>query len=148
MRKPRLFVGSSKESLDIAYAIQENLEDAEEVTVWTKGVFDLARYTLEALLVALDRCDYGLFIVTPDDVTRMRGEDRRTVRDNVLFELGLFIGRLGRQRSFIFVPSSVKDFHLPTDLLGISVGSFQAERENGNMRAATVRRATKCEAIC
>ncbi len=136
MRKPRLFVGSSKESLDLAYAAQENLDDVAEVTVWTQGVFDLARYNLEALLAALDRCDYGLFIFAPDDVTRIRGEDRRTVRDNVLFELGLFIGRLGRQRSFIFVPSDIRDLHLPTDLLGITVANFHAEREDKNMRAA------------
>lgn len=136
MRKPRLFIGSSKESLHIAFAAQENLDDAAEVTVWTQGVFDLARFNLEALLAALDSCDYGLFIFAPDDVTKIRGEDKRTVRDNVLFELGLFIGRLGRHRSFIFVPNDVRDLHFPTDLLGITLGKFNAGREDKNMRAA------------
>jgi HAD superfamily hydrolase (TIGR01509 family) len=136
MRKPRLFIGSSKESLDIAYAAQENLETVAEVTVWDQGIFNLAQYNLEVLLAALDGCDYGLFIFSPDDVIRIRGEERRTVRDNVLFELGLFIGRLGRHRSFIFVPSDAKDLHLPTDLLGITLGKFQAEREDKNMSAA------------
>ncbi|HSE16328.1 MAG TPA: TIR domain-containing protein [Pyrinomonadaceae bacterium] len=136
MRKPRLFIGSSKESLHIAYAAQENLDDDAEVTVWTQGVFEIARYNLEVLLSALDSCDYGLFIFAADDVTRIRGEDQRTVRDNVLFELGLFIGRLGRHRSFIFVPSDISDLHLPTDLLGITVGRFNAERADRNMKAA------------
>ena len=92
--RPTLFIGSSSESLDIAYAAQSNLEDVAEVLVWTQGIFELSKSYLEALLDALDDTEFGLFIFNADDVTKIRGTETRTARDNVVFELGLFIGRL------------------------------------------------------
>ena len=117
--KPKLFIGSSTESLDIAYAAQENLENYTEVTVWTQGIFELSKYTMESLLGVLDNYDYGLFVFAADDLAKIRGAEYSVARDNIIFELGLFVGRLRRERSFIFVPRGVQDFHLPTDLLAV-----------------------------
>src|SRR5262245_43124174 len=69
--RPRLFIGSSTESLKIAYAAQENLERAAEVTVWNQGVFELSNYTLDSLVKALEATDFGLFVFAPDDVVKM-----------------------------------------------------------------------------
>ncbi len=52
--KNRLFIGSSKESLDIAYATQQNLSNDAEITVWTQGVFELSASTLDSLIKQLE----------------------------------------------------------------------------------------------
>lgn len=134
--KPTLFVGSSSESLDVAYAAQRNLEDVSEVVVWTQGIFELTKSYLESLLEALDDTEFGLFILGADDLIRIRGTEMPTARDNVIFELGLFIGRLGRDRTFILMPKRSADFHLPTDLLGVSTATFEAPSRPDRIQAA------------
>lgn len=133
---PRLFVGSSSEGLTIAYAIQENLDRDAEVTVWPQAVFELSAGTLESLLTHLDTTDFGVFVFTPDDVVRLRGTEYDAARDNVVFELGLFIGRLGRQRSFIVLPRGEGDLRIPSDLAGLSPATYEANRSDGNLQAA------------
>ena len=137
--KPTLFVGSSSESLDVAYAAQRNLEDVAEVVVWTQGIFELTRSYLESLLDALEDTEFGLFIFGADDLIRIRGTEMPTARDNVVFELGLFIGRLGRDRTFILMPRSSADFHLLSDLLGVSTATFQPDSRPAAPGAAPER---------
>ena len=51
-----------------------------------------------------------------------RADEAPTARDNVLFELGLFMGKLGRERTFVVTEKSVR---LPTDLAGIATVNFE-----------------------
>ena len=135
--KPRLFIGSSSENLGVAYAVQENLEAVAEATVWNQGVFSPSKFNLESLASALFETDFGVFVFAPDDIVSMRGDQHSAVRDNVIFELGMFVGRLGRERCFILVPrDEQQDLHLPTDLLGLSRATYDSKRRDGNIRAA------------
>jgi CAP12/Pycsar effector protein, TIR domain len=129
--KPRLFIGSASESLDIAYAVQNNLEHDADCTVWTQGVFNLSEGTLEALLNQLSKSDFGVFLLTPEDIVTIRESTDKTPRDNVIFELGLFIGKLGHKRSFMIVPRNT-DLHIPTDLHGITPANYDPNRVNNN----------------
>jgi hypothetical protein len=147
--KPRLFIGSSAESLEIARAMGEALEHDAEVTIWPDGVFELSSSALEDLLQLLEHVDFGLFIFAPDDETVMRGAALNTVRDNVVFELGLFVGRLGRKRAFIVTPRGVQ-LHLPTDLLALAPANFDPARTDNlvaslGSAANKVRRGMKKE---
>jgi predicted nucleotide-binding protein len=121
--KPRVFVGSSVESLAVAYAIQENLENDAEVTVWPQGIFELSKTAVESLIRALNRSDFAIFVFAPNDTLKLRQKKHAAVRDNVIFEFGLFIGKLGRSRTFIVVPKDQKDLRIPTDLMALHLGN-------------------------
>src|SRR5690349_2938107 len=134
--KPRVFIGSSRESLDVSYALQENLEREAEITVWSQGIFEPSRAALESLIKILEDFDFGIFICSPDNLVKLRGKKIQTPRDNVIFELGLFVGRLGRERNFIIIPSGHETLHLPTDLLGMMPLTFNPNRQDDSLTAA------------
>ena len=135
--KPKVFIGSSSEGLKIANAIHANLTREAECTVWNQGIFALTQSTLTDLIRVLRDSDFGVFVFSPDDVSVMRDTLSNTVRDNVLFELGLFIGRLGPERSFFLIPDNVRDLRLPSDLAGRQPGIYEGDRTDGNWVAAT-----------
>ncbi|HEU4557614.1 MAG TPA: nucleotide-binding protein, partial [Longimicrobium sp.] len=134
--KPKVFVASASESLEVAYAVQEELGDDAEVTVWSQYFGVPMRTVLETLLDVLQHTEFAVFVFSPHDAAVIRGEERPTVRDNVLFELGLFVGRLGRERNFILVPKVEPSIRLPTDLLGVVTLDYDPERSDRNLRAA------------
>ena len=134
--RPRVFVGSSVEGLPLAQAIQANLSYAAQVTVWSQGVFALNQTALASLLEHLEATDFAVFVFSADDQLQLRGEEWVTARDNVLFELGLAIGKLGPNRAFFVKPRGLTSFRIPTDLFGILAGEYEVDRDDGNLSAA------------
>lgn len=118
--KIRLFVISSKEALPIARALSRVFKKEEfETKLWTEDVFKVSNYTLEDLEREIDASDFAVAIAHPDDKTKSRGKNWPSPRDNVIFELGLFMGRLGRRRAILMEPRSDENVKLPSDLAGI-----------------------------
>lgn len=72
-------------------------------------------------------CDFAVLVLTPDDKTTSRGKVKAAPRDNVIYELGLFTGALGRERALVVVPSAV-DIKIPTDLLGVTTLRYKAAK--------------------
>jgi predicted nucleotide-binding protein with TIR-like domain len=134
--KPPVFVASSTEGLDLAYAVQRNLEHFAAPTVWSQGVFQASSVVLDQLIKSLETFKFGVFVFSLDDVIFMRGLEHSAPRDNVVFELGLFIGRLGRERNFVVVPRGQRDLKLPTDLLGLITVSYDDTRPSAEYEAA------------
>ncbi|AYF32551.1 hypothetical protein CUU95_01365 [Vreelandella alkaliphila] len=133
--KPKAFVASSVEGLDIAYPLQVNLQHDADITIWSQGVFSLSVTPIDSITEALHSSDFGIFVFSPDDETKMRGNVTDTVRDNVIFELGLFVGRLGKRRCFIVMPDNV-ELHIPSDLVGVTPAKYSGERESSEIAAA------------
>ncbi|MFV9644805.1 MAG: TIR domain-containing protein [Desulfobacterales bacterium] len=134
-RKPRIFIGSSVESLSIADAVNLNLDHQAEVTIWRNGTFDLSSNTIDSLEKKAKSVDFSLFIFSPDDIVIIRNQEKVAVRDNIVFELGLFIGALGKERCFILKPRGV-DLHLPTDLLSVTPADYEPNRSDGDLASA------------
>ncbi len=124
--KTRIFIISSAEALDVARAVQNAFEhDSFTVVLWTNDVFKASYYPIETLENELDLSDFAIAIVQADDIVKSRGKKKSVPRDNVIFELGFFMGRLGRQRAVLMEPRGT-DVKLPTDLAGITTVSYKA----------------------
>ncbi|MBI3928887.1 MAG: nucleotide-binding protein [Armatimonadetes bacterium] len=111
-----------------------NLDYDAEVTVW-KHAFNLSKDTMDDLMEAARTNDFAILVLTPDDVAKVRGEAHTTARDNVIFELGLFIGSLGRERTFFITPRG-SDLKLPSDLAGVKPGTYRTDRADQKIIAA------------
>lgn len=141
--RPSVFVGSSTEGLNLAQALSVLLEQPCEVTVWSHGVFGLSEGTLESLVAAIDEYDFAILVLTADDLVTSRETASTAPRDNVLFELGLFMGGLGRSRTFI-VYDRTAGLKLPSDLAGVSAATFEPHK-SGNLQSALGAAATRIE---
>lgn len=121
---PRIFIASSSEALAVAEAVNIRLEHDARVKQWDNA-FDLSSLTLPSLIARTKETDFAVFVFHKDDKTIVRGNTYSSVRDNVVFELGLFIGALGIDRCFVLLPKSAEgEFRLPTDLAGLTVASY------------------------
>lgn len=122
---PRVFIGSSTEGLKIAKKVKKNLNlrftqqgKPIDIFVWNEDVFKLSESGLESLINESKRADFAILIFTPDDKIKTRDEKAKVARDNIIFELGLFMGSLGRERTYALVDDRVR---LPSDLNGITI---------------------------
>lgn len=126
MSVPRVFIASSTEGLNVVEPVhrllQQVLSETAKVTPWPEQ-FQLTKTYVESLESLLDTSDFAVLVLTPDDRTASRQTDRLSPRDNVVLELGLFLGRLGRQRCFLIQRGDL-DLKLPSDLLGIESATF------------------------
>jgi hypothetical protein len=135
MSKPALFIGSSTEGLEFARAVRSLLVQEAEVTVWNEGFFTVGGTFIDGLVNALPQFDFAAVVLTPDDLVTSRDVTVFGPRDNAVFELGLFMGRLGRSRTFVIRPSR-NDLKLPSDLAGLTTAAYDWPRADGNFQAA------------
>lgn len=133
--KPFLFLGCSTESLAVAQEIQLGLKhDKIDVVLWTDGVFGPSGIAVESLIDAVNQADFAVFVFGSDDQVISRDHGYTAPRDNIVFELGLFMSRLERNRTFI-VKESDSDVKIPTDLLGVTPITY-IHRGAGNLATA------------
>jgi len=128
-RQLTVFVGSSNEAVEYYEQICGTLEEqGHQVKGW-KSSFEKGESFLTALLRIADFVDAALLLATPEDILYSRGEKTPVLRDNVLFEAGLFMGKLGPFAAGVVVigNGTVK---LPSDLNGVCIFFFRDEHKN------------------
>jgi len=124
--KPRIFIASSVEGKQVADAFQLALQYDARCTVWHQA-FPISAITIESLLRNCAENDFAIFVFSSDDLSTIRKQQYEIVRDNVLFEAGLFMGMHGRDRAFIVTPQGTPAFHIPSDLLGLKTANYEAD---------------------
>lgn len=130
--KSRIFVGSSSEGKAAAKtlirALNARLGDSVDVRFWPTA-FRLSHVTVEELERASREADFAALVLTADDALRIRGKKMTAPRDNITFEIGLFMGHLGRSRCYL-VQEDAPHLRVPTDLLGVTTAMFQRPRDH------------------
>jgi predicted nucleotide-binding protein len=120
----RVFVASSSEQISVAKAVAEVLKSPDfDVKVWDEEIFSFSASYIESLEKELEHADFAVVILTADDSGNVRRKKVNLPRDNVVFELGLFIGRLGRERCFFFVDRD-SGTRIASDLSGVKPVAF------------------------
>jgi hypothetical protein len=120
----------------------ELTDDQLAPKVWNQDVFKLSYGTLDSLLKELDASDAGIFVLRGDDLTTSRDTTAHSVRDNVIFEVGMFMGRLGRDRTFMLTPTDQAP-RLWSDVYGITTAGYDESRVSREQRAAVAPACTE-----
>ncbi|HEX4130857.1 MAG TPA: TIR domain-containing protein [Pirellulales bacterium] len=137
---PNVFICSSAENVSVAEQIQVGLDHHSSVVrVWTDQVFGPMKYTMEDLEREIISADFAVAVIMGEDVVRSRKRQAVAPRDNVIFELGLFMGQLGRQRTIMVVPRGI-NLKMPSDLLGLNPLSYSppTDPKNASLMAAAL----------
>lgn len=119
-----IFMGSSSDAKDYMDEIAVQLEELGAKTLpWYssgKGIFVPGDNTIDALIKITERVQAAIFIFNADDKIwndKSALDISDTVRDNVLFEYGLFAGALGKKKVCFVCKGKPR---LATDLQGIT----------------------------
>lgn len=137
MRKQNVIIFSSGNMLEQVHSLAKELEDEVSIEVWD-SLFDKSfqsgetRAIFPFLLKKIPSFDFAIVVASSDDKTYMARnngnsiEQHNTVRDNVIFELGLAVMALGSQRIVLLKDKAVRYLD---DLRGISGCGVEANQE-------------------
>ncbi|MGO4383371.1 TIR domain-containing protein [Specibacter sp. RAF43] len=133
----KVFIGSSSEGKRVADRLAMRLDDQGfvESKVWTQSVFEPGAHVLESLIQQASTTDFAVLVLGPDDRVDSRDVQSQAPRDNVVFELGLFIGALGKDRTYMVQPNGIS-LKLPSDLAGITQVRYDGQRRDNDLSSA------------
>ncbi|TWT64410.1 TIR domain-containing protein [Rubinisphaera italica] len=133
--RPVLFIGSSAEAIPVVNEVERQLAHANILPKkWTTSVFTPSEYPVDDLIAAISASDFGLLVLSPDDLVESRDEVLSAPRDNVIYEGGICTGELGRRRTLLLQPRGV-DIKIPSDLFGLNPITYSVGPE-GDLAAA------------
>ena len=126
--EPRVFIGSSREGLKVVRQIEEALSDIALVIPWTDTDYFTkpGAFFLDSLINASQSFDFAVLVFGADDIVQSRGKRTRAPRDNVIFELGLFMSTLQRERTIVVAPTVWRTgLKILSDLAGLTLAEYE-----------------------
>ncbi len=130
MNGPQIIILSSSEGYQIANVIRMLISDKPDLQclgvvcdLW-KEVFagENMVSALDVLEKAYRKYNFAIVLFTQDDLTESRGEEKPSPRDNLVFELGLSVSALGRERTLLLIEGG--KIKIPSDLHGVMPEKF------------------------
>ncbi len=146
--KPHLVVFSSSESYAIAEGIAAHLNNDYVVHPWKGEFFGENKTTpIWTFFKKLFHYDYVIIVLSDDKIVKseIAGEsDYFYPKDNVLFELGASMARLGPQKTILLVPEQPA-IKLPGYFDDVKPRLFTYKKINGTINALEATRETAME---
>lgn len=130
-RKPRVFIASASESEEVVNEIKRQLEEsgtADVIPWFQQGVFESGDFILDALLDRSKCYDFAVIVYEGIDRSTSRGVFKMSARDNVVFELGMFLERLGKRRTIVVV-NKTADLKMPEDISGWLTTTYRKSQQ-------------------
>lgn len=122
--KARIFIGSSTPNLNVARALGDCLERRGfQPLVWDQELFRQNESIFDGLRRISTDVDFAIFVWGGSDLTISDGQSIQSPRDNVMFETGLFLGALGKDKVFVVVDKAVS-LKIPSDYAGITRADY------------------------
>lgn len=134
----QVFVGSSTEGKPYADIVIESLKEKGFSPLAWFDFFKTSRPPLQELEQLTLRADAAILIATADDQAIIRNQNWHQMRDNVLFEYGLFAGTIGRAKCGLIIPDT-EDFRIPSDFLGVACFKTFDGKDINSAAKATVQ---------
>jgi hypothetical protein len=116
----KIFVASSTEALKDARQVCAWIKEAEcEPNLWPDS-YGPGEHTVDSLKRTAIASDAAVFILSADDKIAYRGNILSSPRDNIIFELGLFIGTFEGQSVKRAIYCVTGDVKVASDLAGLT----------------------------
>jgi predicted nucleotide-binding protein len=147
-----IFIGSSSAGLKYARALKQLINEKMDIAglkdfyckLWKdEAMFELSLATIESLLLISKKLKaqqgYAILLFTPDDKVIInyekseRSEPVYEPRDNVVFEMGLFMGAIGRSHTFCVCPNN-EQFRVLTDWRGVANAQYRYIKKPNSYR--------------
>jgi hypothetical protein len=145
MERPiSVLVASSGEARTIARLLRDQLPTQWATTLWDEQVMTPGSSPWEGLIGIGQGLDAAILLLTADDIVQHRGASYPTPRDNVVFEIGLFMGLLGPERALLVQPAGLQ-LKLPSDLEGITKILYPMWTQDSARQRSIDRAATQIE---
>jgi hypothetical protein len=131
MDNAKIFIASSETTSDLAQMLRNELNNTEycETDTWRDAINAAGAQTkVDALEQWIKKYDFAVIIFSKAD---MGVAEEMKTRDDCIFEAGLFMAAIGRNRCFLL--SSVGENDLPSDLRGIIQVKFTEPEDIKNL---------------
>jgi predicted nucleotide-binding protein len=116
----RIFIVHGKDE-EMKQAVARVLEKLELEPIILHEQPDKGQTIIEKLIDYSD-VNFAIVLLSPDDIFSLKShlseETKKRARQNVIFELGFFIGKLGRE-NVVAVYREEKNFEMPSDYSGV-----------------------------
>src|SRR5690606_33661461 len=105
--KPKVVIFSSSQEFSVAEAIYNRIHKYHDVVHWQMYFGDRKTTPLWTFFKNLFQYDYAILILSPDSIVRDKTSGKEIgfiPKDNVIFELGATMARLGPQKTILVSP--------------------------------------------